>query len=209
MAWMLGIMYPVCMFINTAMKKILIGIVLLLALFVSGHVVLAQANDTGDATIDALAKKEDITTGLNEIFKSQNINTIANIDCSKITDDEYRAVGDGYMSTFFADPKEHADFHTKLGGELSPEVQTMHLNLGRAYLGCWANFHSGPVFMPMMGGVMGSALYPAYGKMQLSLLLGNGTYSGFSIFGWVTIILSWILLVLGIIALGKYLTKKK
>lgn len=148
---------------------------------------------------------------LQDIYKTQSIDTQAKVDCSKVTDDQFDKLGDAYMGVMLPNESQHQAMDNMMGGEGSASLRQAHINMGRSFLGCWSNYNSGPVYMPMMGGygkVSGNGSYGNYyapsGMMGWSSMMG-GYYDSF---GWATMILVWTLLVLGIIVAVKWLRKK-
>gem|GEM_PF-4322314 len=65
---------------------------------------------------------------------------------------------------------QHEAMNERMGGEGSKSLEQAHINMGRSYLGCWSNYNSGPVYMPMIG---------VYGMMN-SPPPWNSTYNRYS-----------------------------
>lgn len=169
----------------------------------------------GTSTIQS--SDANISTALQDIYKSQNITSQSQVSCSKVTDDQFEKLGDASMGYGITE-QQHTAMENMMGGEGSATVKQAHINMGRAYLGCWSNYNSGPVLMPMMG-YSGSLSAPVhnyyYGQQGMMGNLFNsgwgmmGGYNGnFSWLGAITTILVWALLVLGIVALVKWLRRK-
>lgn len=198
------------------MKKIFFS------LFVAGFFILTSTASAHMGMMDGYsqqyekntlspAQTKEINDVLQNIYKTQNIDSQTKIDCSKVTDDQFENLGDAYMNVMLLNQQQHEAMDNMMGGEGSATLKQAHINMGRSYLGCWSNYDSGPVYMPMMGGfgmMGGSGSYGNYyapsGMMGWSGMMG-GYYGGF---GWVTMVLVWTLLVLGIIATVKWLRKK-
>lgn len=89
---------------------------------------------------------------LQEIYKDQNIESQGQVDCSKVTDDQFEKLGDAYMGIMLPNEQQHEVMDNMMGGEGSVSLTQAHINMGRSYLGCWSNYNSGPVYMPMMNG---------------------------------------------------------
>lgn len=157
-----------------------------------------------------------IAPALQDIYKSQNITDREHVDCSKVTDLELIKLGDGVMG-YGVTEEDHEAMENMMGGEEAPMSKQAHINMGRAYLGCWSNYKSGPINMPMMGGYMANPTATVNtaadnrvvvrpGMMQ-GLYMGGGVMGGHYGFGGVMIFFVWILLILSILALVKWLMK--
>lgn len=142
-----------------------------------------------------------ISVALQDIYKSQSINSQSQVVCVKVTDDQFEKLGDASMGYGITE-QQHTVMENMMGGEGSATVKQAHINMGRAYLGCWANYNSGPVLMPMMG-YAGSLSAPFYNYYGLQRMMG-----GYGWFGLVTMVLFWVLLILGIVVLVKWLKNK-
>jgi len=198
------------------MKKTLFG------LLVAGFFVLAgsafaqvgmmgwypQNNSGADASV--LTQNASMESALQEIYKTQNITSSAKVDCSKVTDVQFEKLGDAYMGLMLPNESQHEVMDNMMGGEGSESLTEAHINMGRSYLGCWSNYNSGPVFMPMMGASY-STNYPSGGAMHgygWGWNMMGGGFGGYSWFGIITMLFLWTLLILGIIALVKWVNKK-
>jgi hypothetical protein len=151
-----------------------------------------------------------ITAALKDIFDSQSASDQSKIDCSKVTDSQFEKLGDAYMGLGISE-QQHTAMENMMGGEGSPTLTQAHINMGRSYLGCWSNYKGGPsITSPMMGqyGIVSGTAY-SYGNMMGWPTMMGGYYGGYSIFGWITTVLFWVLLILGITVLVKYLIKKQ
>lgn len=204
------------------MKKTLFSIVAI-GFFVTAGTASAQMGMMGGYWQDGSQTQqtqEELNSIVQSIYANQNVSSQAQVDCSKITDDQFEKLGDAYMGVMLPNEQQHEAMDEMMGGEGSASLRQAHINMGRSYLGCWSNYNSGPVYMPMMGGMMGGynsygsngTNYPASGMMGNYGNYGWGSnmmngYWGFSGFGWVTTILVWGLLALGIAVMIKWLRK--
>ena len=112
------------------------------------------------------------------------------IECKNLTDNDYQTLGEYFMRQSVGDTQRHAAMNqmmTRMMGEKGEEQ--MHIVMGKRMSGCDTGTEGGG--NPMMG-------YGGWGNMM-------GWGSGFSIFGWITMIAFWLLLILGVIALIRYL----
>lgn len=158
------------------------------------------------------AQSSEVNSALQDIYKTQSIDSQAKVDCSKVTDDQFDKLGDAYMSVMLPNRQQHEVMDNMMGGEGSASLRQAHINMGRSYLGCWSNYNSGPVYMPMMGGYGLMNGLSAYNNYSGGMMGGYG--SGWNMMGnwgfgvWVTIVLVWALLILSIVAAVKWLRKK-
>lgn len=159
------------------------------------------------------AQNTEIANALKDIFNSQGVTDQNQIECGNVSDTQFENLGDAYMGAGLTE-EQHSAMDNMMGGEGSPTLDQAHINMGRAYLGCWSNYNSGPQIMPMMGqyGDSFSRSYNGYGNMMgwgwPSMM--EGYYGGgYQIFGWVTMLLFWVLLVLGIVTAVRWLKRNK
>ena len=169
-----------------------------------------------------------LNTALQNIYQSQNVSNQSQLSCSKVSDDQFEKLGDAVMGYGITE-QQHTAMENMMGGEGSTTLRQAHINMGRSYLGCWANYNSGPAYMPMMGyyygngsstpavfsqpyGMMSGYYGNGYGMMGRGFGAGwnmmGGYYGGYGWFGVITMVLVWALIILGIVALVRYLGKK-
>lgn len=139
------------------MKKTIIGISTIGFLSLAG-VAYAQMGMMGgnywygNNQTTGLAQSQELNSLLQDIYKSQNISSQAEVDCGKVTDSQFEKLGDAYMGIMLPNENQHEAMDNMMGGEGSASLTQAHINMGRSYLGCWSNYNSGPVYMPMMSG---------------------------------------------------------
>lgn len=149
----------------------------------------SQFNTTSD---DHTAREE--TEG-KEIWEKLQAKQLT---CNDLSDDNFEALGEYFMGQSIGNTQRHAAMNqmmTNMMGEKGEEQ--MHISLGKRSSGCDTNasFPPGYNFMPMMG-MMG---YGGWNNMM-------GGWGGFGL-GWVFMILFWGLLILGVIALIRFLSR--
>jgi len=125
-------------------KKLLISSVtiLTLALIFSPHSADAQMGSmmNGQTSTPSLFSENEehsqsIEIVLNELYSNQNVSTIQDLDCSKISMDDFERLGDAVMEELH--PGEvHEEMDQMMGGEGSDSLEQMHVNMGSMYLGC-------------------------------------------------------------------------
>lgn len=170
------------------MRKILITALILL-LFPFGQ---AQAHGDNKISIDE---------ALEGVFKSQGVAEIKQIDCQKVTDEQFEQMGETFMDAMHPDAKQHELMDQMMGGESSQTLKTAHVVMGRRYFGCsdsrWGNNGVG---MMGWGGQWGNKSMMG-GYSPIAGWFGLG-------FGWVLMILFLILVVVAIIALIRWLVNQ-
>lgn len=199
------------------MKKIIFSVfaVGFLALAGSAHAQMGMMGNYWQSGSQAQpAQSEELNGVLKGVYSSQNVSSQAEVDCSKVSDEQFEKLGDAYMGVMLPNEQQHEAMDNMMGGEGSASLRQAHINMGRSYLGCWSSYNSGPVYMPMMGGFGGmmnggnyfspNGMMGGYGSGWNMM---GGYYGGFGWLHLITMILVWSLLVLGIVALAKWLKK--
>lgn len=122
------------------------------------------------------------------------------ISCDKLTDEQLEAMGDYYMEQMH--PGEaHEIMDQMMGGEGSENLKQVHIRMAKRL---YCNEDVGGMMNMMMGGSM-------MGNWSDSSSLNNFNNPmsmmnfGFAPFGWIFMILFWVLVIAGIIALIKWI----
>jgi len=191
------------------MKKSVITIAAAFALlFLGTSVSYAQMGMMGGSWQDSntVTQSQEMQDVLLSISTSQNVTNAGEVDCSKVTDDQFDKLGDTYMGTMLPNEQQHEAMDDMMGGEGSASLEQAHITMGRSYLGCWSDYNSGPVYMPMMGGIgmMGAGEYGqdnGITRFNHNSMMDYG-FGGFG--GGLFMILFWVLVIAGIVALIKY-----
>lgn len=138
------------------------------------------------------------------------------LTCNDLTDENFEALGEYFMGQTIGNTQRHAAMNQMMKNMMGEEgEEQMHITLGKRSSGCDTNapLPSGYNGMPMMQWMMGSASAPwGFGgtKGGGNSMTGNwgnpmfGGWGGFGL-GWVFMILFWALIILGIIALVKWM----
>lgn len=190
------------------MNKILFSLAVF-GLFAFANTASAQGmmGNFWNNTVPQSAQSQDLNNALQDIYKTQNIQSQSQVSCNKVIDDQFEKLGDAYMGIMAGNEQSHQAMENMMGGEGSATLRQAHMNMGRSYLGCWSNYNSGPIYMPMMlgsGGMM-NGFNSGWNSNGWSGMMGG--FYGNSWTGIITTALFWILLILGIVALVKWVRK--
>ncbi|KKW00619.1 MAG: hypothetical protein UY33_C0008G0029 [Candidatus Amesbacteria bacterium GW2011_GWA1_48_9] len=119
------------------------------------------------------------------------------LECNNLTDEQYGSLGEYFMGQSIGNTQRHALMNQMMANMMGEEgEEQMHVAMGKRLSGCEPNAQvpSGGVgFMPMMWTVGGG------GNPMM------GGWNGFGILGWLPMLLFWILLILSVVALFRYL----
>jgi len=190
---------------------------------ITTFIIIGVINFTSISTVTAQAdnSNQSLDAQLKDVLATQNITEISKINCAQVTDEQFAKLGDAYMEQIHPGA-QHEYMDKMMGGEGSTSLQAVHIRMGQAYLGCGSSCPAGA----MMGGgygMMGSGMMGGYylnnGAGFNSTFNSNekgGVYSmmgfpfmswGFG-WGWLIMVLFWILVIMGIIWLVKLSTTK-
>lgn len=143
------------------------------------------------------------------IFKTQEVNTINDLDCGKVNDSQLERLGEAWMSLMHPDSEVHERMDQMMArlpapkrsdggqeGEGSEALQAAHISMGQRYLGCSNLYERG------WSGFMG--MVPLGGMMSGWSELGVWNMSLF----WLLWLVTWILGNALLVALIRYFWKK-
>jgi len=174
------------------MKRFVILVVTFFLLFFLLRGIPTQAQTTS-ATDNHTASEEAEGKAIWEKLQAKKL------ECKDLTNDNYAVLGEYFMGQSIGNTQRHAAMNQMMTGMMGEEgEEQMHVAIGKRLSGCEPNaqvLSSGVGFTPMMW-MMGGGENPMMGY--------GGWGSGFSIFGWITMIAFWLLLILGVIALIRY-----
>jgi putative membrane protein len=129
------------------------------------------------------------------------------ISCGNLSDGDFGVLGEYYMGQMLGDShKAINEMMTRMHGEEGEEQ--IHIVIGKRLSGCntSASFPTGSSgWMPMMNMMWGSWSSPL-GLNQTNNSMMNFGFSPFGGFGWVFMLLWWVLIIVGIVALIRWLT---
>ena len=128
------------------------------------------------------------------------------IECNNLTDEQYGALGEYFMGQSIGNIQRHALMNQMMTSMMGEEGEEQaHIAMGKRLSGCEPNAQvssNGAGFMPMMW-MMGGGGNPMMGYDGWNNMMGG--WNGFGILGWIPMLLFWILLILGVVALVRYL----
>ena len=131
------------------------------------------------------------------------------LTCKDLSDDNFGTLGEYFMGQMMGNSHEAMNnMMIQIMGEQGEEQ--MHVVMGKRLSGCDTSVafpSQGIGFMPMMQVMMGGWSSPS-GLNQENNSMMNFGFSPFGGFGWIFMILWWVLIMVGIVALIKWLTNQ-
>ncbi|HAU99085.1 MAG: hypothetical protein UX85_C0009G0011 [Candidatus Beckwithbacteria bacterium GW2011_GWB1_47_15] len=193
------------------MKKMLFATVLLLIILMKPSITFAQnvmGNWTGSpsSSIDQTAIREqqaEEQEGQNLLDQLKNKTTT----CQKLTDDNFEKIGEYFMGQAIGDTSRHIQMNAMMQSMMGKQgEEQMHIAWGKRGSGCDTSSQFSPngtgLFAPMMW-MMGGGGNPMMGYGGWNNMMGG--WNGFGLLGWIPMLLFWVLLFLGAVALIRYL----
>ena len=124
------------------------------------------------------------------------------LECIDLTDNNYAVLGEYFMGQSIGDTQRHAVMNQMMTSMMGEEgEEQMHVAMGKRLSGCDTSATmpmAGTGFMPMMQMMMGGGGNPMMGNF-------GATSMGWFGFGWIIMILFWILVIVGVVALIRWL----
>jgi len=128
------------------------------------------------------------------------------LECKNLTDEQYGSLGEYFMGQSIGDTQRHALMNQMMTNMMGEEgEEQMHVAMGKRVSGCEPNAQvpsNGVGFMPMMW-MMGGGGNPMMGYGGWNNMMGG--WNGFGLLGWIPMLLFWVLLILGVVGLIRYL----
>jgi len=194
--------------------KYLLVILLFLSLLFSSSPVRAQGMmgsiNQQSGTIDSSQTAQEETEG-KAVWDKLQANQIA---CKDLTNDDYDVLGDYVMGQSIGNTQRHAFMNQMMKNMMGDDGETqMHIALGKRASGCdpSAAFPNNSTnFLPLMGlgGMMGN-YFTGGGENGMMGFGGWGNmmngWNGYGLFGFLPMVIFWLLLILGGVALVRYL----
>lgn len=126
------------------------------------------------------------------------------LECKNLTDDNYEALGEYFMGQSIGNTQRHAVMNQRMKNMMGEEgEEQMHIAMGKRLSGCDVNApypQNGWGLMPMIWMMEGGG-NPMMGYGGWGNMMGWS----FGIFGWLFMLIFWAILILGVIALIRYL----
>ena len=187
------------------MKKLTATIFISVAFLVTLSSANAQMMGGNVATDDHTAREE--AEGKAIWQKLQNKET----NCASLSDDDFGALGEYFMGQMMGN--SHAAMNQMMVNMMGEEGEEQaHIVMGKRLSGCdtSAAFPSqGIGFMPMMQMMWGGWSSPFGNQTNNPMMWGFGNNPmGFGFFGWVFMLLWWVLIIVAVVALVKWLANQ-
>ena len=184
------------------MKKILATIIIPMAFLMAISGANAQMADSNFTTDDHTAREEGEGKAVWDKLQAKQAG------CVDLSDDDFRVLGEYFMGQMTGDSHEAMNaMMTQMMGEEGEEA--MHAVMGKRLSGCAASAEvpsQGVGFIPMMQMMMGAWSSPPSNQTNNSMM--NLGFMSFGWFGWVFMVIWWVLIVAGIVALIRWLTSQ-
>lgn len=178
------------------MKKLVLILTLLFTLVITPSTVSAQGM-MGNWTSSSLSETSDDHTAREEAEGKEVWEKLQakQLECKNLTDDNYDSLGEYFMGQMMG--SSHEAMNTMMERMMGKDgEEQMHVVMGKRLSGCQSDTQfpqSGVGFIPMMW-MMGGGGNPMMGG-----------WNGFDVLGWLPMLLFWVLLILGVVALLRYL----
>ena len=184
------------------MKRIIILAISIIILVTTPSIVLAQPMIGTQSAVSSNGHTAREEAEGKEIWDKLQAKQL---ECKNLTDDNYASLGEYFMGQMTGSSHEAMNTMTEQMMGKKGEQQ-MHIVMGKRTSGCNTSASypaQGVGFMPMMW-MMGGGGNPMMGQGFGGMMNGWG---GFGVFGWLSMLLFWVLLILGVVALIRYLTR--
>ena len=187
------------------MKRLLILFIIILGLFTfTPHTAHAQMMGFSNSSIDKASiqsQQAEEQEGKKLLDQLKNKTTT----CQKLTNANFEKIGEYFMGQAIGNTAEHIQMNNMMKAMMGKQgEEQMHIAWGERGSGCNMNVfypQNGTGFMQIMGG--GGNLMMRYGG-DWNNMMGWGGF-GFGWLFWIFMLLFWALVILGVIALVRYL----
>jgi len=189
------------------MKKLFLITTIAVLVLMLPQLTYAQVGMMGNfnnASSSSLAdQQKNLDNVANSVLKSQNVSSINQLNCSKVSQDQFEKVGDAWMGVMAGSEQNHSAMEQRMGGEGSQTLKQAHIQMGENYLSCSNDQQNN--WMPMMNGYQNAK---GGGFPMMGYGYGGMMNEGFGWgFGWVAF-LFWIVAFIDLILLGVFLWKR-
>lgn len=159
---------------------------LIIGVIFSPGVTFAHGDDAEEAAA---------STGiLQQILTHQEIETVQQLDCDKVTEHEWEELGDAVMGEVHPNPTQHSMMDNMMGGEGSESLTQAHIQMGKNYLGCTST----------KTGVMNMMSSGMMNNWGLGSMMNGGWGSGYGVLS----AIFWIAGIAALVAITRYFWKK-
>src|SRR3989344_866423 len=176
--------------VNNRMKKLFLTAIFLFTLLLTPSATFAQGMMGNWTSSPSSVTSDDHTAG-EEIEGKEIWDKLQakQLECKDITNDNYAVLGEYFMGQSIGNTQRHALMNRMMTNMMGEEgEEQMHIAMGKRLSGCDPGTKGGG--NPMMG----------YGWNNMM----DG-WNGFGLLGWIPMLLFWIILILGVVALFRYL----
>ncbi len=164
-----------------------------------------QSSSSDSAAIQSQQQEEQ---GGKQFLDNLNNKTVT---CSQLKDTDFEKIGEYFMGQSIGDTSRHIAMNEMMKSMMGEQgEEQMHIAWGKRGSGCDTSVafpSQGVGFMPMMQMMMGGWSSPT-GLNQGNNSMMNFGFSPFGGFGWIFMILWWVLIIAGIVALIKWLSSQ-
>lgn len=186
------------------MKRLLILLFITLGLFIfTPRTAHAQMMGFSGSSIDNAAiqsQQAEEQDGKKLLDQLENKTTT----CQKLTNDNFEKIGEYFMGQAIGNTPEHIQMNNMMKSMMGDAGEAqMHIVWGKRGSGCNTNAsypQNNTGFTPMMW-MLGGGVNPMMGYGGWNNMMGWG---GFGL-GWIFMLLFWVLIILGVVALIRYL----
>ena len=166
---------------------LLVGVIFFLLLLLPARRSFAHGEDSSSGHTQTLEQL------LTELLRQQQVDKISQLDCRRITQDEFVEIGEAWMSAQHPNPLVHTMMDRMMGGEGSATLRNAHLQMGKNFLRCLDDRES------KEGGEQSTMMNWGYGMM------GGSIFGSLFLFFW---LITWVLIIILLIAAIRYLWQK-
>src|SRR3989339_748573 len=202
--------------VNNRMKKLILVPILLLTMLMTPSAALAQGmmdnwgSSPSSITSDDHTAREEVEG--KEIWEKLQAKQL---ECNNLTDEQYGSLGEYFMGQSIGNTQRHALMNQMMTNMMGEEgEEEMHVAMGKRMSGCEpdAAIPQSMMSSGMMQLMIGSGMMDNW----LNSSAFNNYFTnpssmfdfGFASFGWIFMILFWVLVIVGIVALIKWIANQ-
>ena len=197
--------------VSNPMKKLLLITILLFTLTATPSVAFAQSmmgfsvSSPDNAAIQSQQQEEQEGK---QFLDNLNNKTVT---CSQLKDADFEKIGEYFMGQSIGDTSRHVQMNNMMKSMMGEQgEEQMHIIWGKRGSGCDTSAalpSQGAGFVPMMQMMMGRGGNPIMGYGWNNWNNAMGGWGSFGL-GWIFMIIFWVLIILGVITLVRYLGRQ-